>query len=264
MPTLGSTLSTSTIREVLTANRTYYVRTDGNDSNTGLVNNSGGAFLTIQKAVDVTSTLDVSTFTVTIQVADGTYVANLVTLKNAVGSGEVVIQGNSSTPDNVVIDGGFVKSSAGTVYTVKDCLIKKNLGNAIIAIDSLNSAKIQFSNVNFNTGLSYHVRAFGGGFITATGNYKISGGATFHSISAYTGVVNVQAMTVTVTGTPAFSYFCYAARFSVQTWEGSSFSGSATGTRYLADLNSVIWCAGGATFFPGDVSGTTLTGGQYN
>ena len=61
------------VREQLTANRTYYVRTDGSDGNNGLANSSGGAFLTIQKAIDTVAALDLSIYNVTVQVADGTY-----------------------------------------------------------------------------------------------------------------------------------------------------------------------------------------------
>lgn len=45
-------------RDLLTTNRTYYVRTDGSNSNNGLANTSGGAFLTIQKAIDTVLKLD--------------------------------------------------------------------------------------------------------------------------------------------------------------------------------------------------------------
>jgi hypothetical protein len=96
----------TTKRELLTANRTYYVRSDGNDSNTGLANTSGGAFLTVQKAVNIiAATLDLGGSAVTVQIADGTY-TGAVSLKEVVGysaPGCLVIQGNNSTPANVVI-----------------------------------------------------------------------------------------------------------------------------------------------------------------
>ena len=64
------------IREKFTANRTYYVRTDGSDGNNGLANNSGGAFLTIAKAIAVVSALDLSGLTAaTFSVADATVAA---------------------------------------------------------------------------------------------------------------------------------------------------------------------------------------------
>ncbi len=61
-----TTLSSETVADI-----TYYVRTDGNDNNTGTANTAGGAFKTIGKAVTMIPKM--VNHTVTINVAAGTY-----------------------------------------------------------------------------------------------------------------------------------------------------------------------------------------------
>ena len=72
-------------------------------------------------------------------------------------------------------------------------------------------------------------------------------------------------LTVTVTGTPAFANaFCAAYVLGLAYPAFYTFSGSATGKRYEATTNGVISTGGAApTYFPGNVAGTTGSGGQY-
>lgn len=76
------------LRELLTADRTYYVRTDGSDSNDGTANTAGGAWLTIQYGIDwISQNIDFggTNYTVYLQVGNGTYDEHLV-LKPLVGA----------------------------------------------------------------------------------------------------------------------------------------------------------------------------------
>lgn len=264
---------TSQFREILTASRTYYVRTDGSNSNTGLANTAGGAFLTIQKAVDTVAGLDVGSQTVTIQVADGTY-TTAVLLKNVVGfgaAGSLVIQGNNGTPANVVISttsaDAFTADGLNVVWDIKDLKIQTTTtGGGIVC---KNGATVRYGNLNFGAiggSSSGQIECYLGGKVTQLSNYTISGAAPYHW-KIYDGgeVLGLPSSTITVSGTPAFgSFFILCGTLGLFDGFGITFSGSATGTRYSVYGNAAVFTAsGGANYFPGNVAGSTASGGQY-
>lgn len=105
----------TTTPQQTTAALTYYVRTDGNDANTGLANTAGGAFKTIQKAINsVPKHVD---HLVNIYVAAGTYVED-VTIKDFNGSTEIFIYGGSSlvTAANYLVNSIYVYGCVNQIY----------------------------------------------------------------------------------------------------------------------------------------------------
>lgn len=267
---------TTSIREKLTANRTYYVRTDGSDSNNGLANTSGGAFLTVQKAIDTASMLDSSIYDVIIQVASGTYDvvgSGGIIAKNMVGSGSIVILGDETTPANVTIKtsgtsgagtGVFTSRNVKTTYKLRGVTITSTAASSTYGIIAAAGSYIEFQNCAFGTGLSIQIRAEDAGVIRATGNYSIIGGGGYAHIDAVAGgLVRISTLTITITGTPAFTTFLSCSRASVVYYNGHTFVGSATGARYTVSENGVI-VAGGETYLPGNAAGTRSSGGVYN
>lgn len=252
-------------REMLTADRTYYVRTDGSDSNNGLANTSGGAFLTIQKAVDVAYTLDTNKYIVTIQVADGTYTGAVSIAGSLTGGGALLIQGNTTTPGNVLIsvtsNNCFTITDRATV-TLKG--LKFTTTTSGWAVVSTRSSITTLNKVEFGACVGGHMYLDTLGTINASGDYAINGSAPVH-VQSSGGSILFWQRTVTLTGTPAFSTaFILASSMANIFWGGGSFSGTATGKRYEITLNSVVNSSGGGTsYYPGSVAGTTATGGQY-
>ena len=254
-------------REVLTANRTYYVRTDGSDSNNGLSDASGGAFLKIQAAVDATTKLDLNGYSVTVQVRDGTF-TDLVVLKDVVGywgPGCLKIQGNSTTPANVLVSttsaSAFIASNISTCWDIKDLKVQTTTsGNGL----SLTRSPLRYGNLDFGACASTHVNFGFGAYVEVISNYTISGGAPWHWIGQGASVLSCSSKTITLSGTPSFSAEFTRNNGSYFNIPGNTFSGSATGTRYLAQLcGSIITNGGGASYLPGSVAGSTATGGQY-
>lgn len=271
----GDTLSIG-VREGLTANRTYYVRTDGSDSNTGLVDSAGGAFLTVQKAWDtICDTLDLLGWTVTIQVRSGTFTAGIFTDTQPIG-GSVLIQGDTSTPSNVVINGAqsvFRFTAAlqnpiriqGFKLTASGNLAPIYLeAPGIISVD-----KIEFGAVSSGEA---HIRAIGAGAVilvigVGTGaSITISGGSFAHVYANFGARIDISYATYTISGTPNFTGSFARADFDsiINANASTTFSGSATGQRYMAERFSIIFTGGGgANFFPGNSAGSTGTAGYY-
>lgn len=254
-------------REFLTAPRTYYVRTDGSDSNTGSANTAAGAFLTIQKAVDVASSLDNNALDITISVAAGTYGG--VVARSFVGSGKIIILGDEGTPANVIIsvaDNFCVQSVSVTgVYSVRGVKLLASGGSGY-GLAARKGSLLEYQNVNFGAMTSSQVLADDGGQVTCTGNYTISGGGARHMDISRAGRVIAAGFTITLTGTPAFSgSFLFMTALAVANLSSNTYSGAATGAKYSINGNSVADTAGaGTAYLPGDAaSGTTNTGGQY-
>ncbi len=252
----------ASVREKLTAAITYYVRTDGSDSNSGLTNTAGGAFLTIQKAVDVCAALDLGIYDATIMVGAGTWTA-ATTLKTLVGAGKVIIRGvNDDMTSTVISVSGSGCFSGAFVGQYKISHMRLTCTGECIDIFGA-GAIVRWSDVDF-AAATVHVRAFTGALGESAGNYKISGSAYSHIAVHDCGNVRVVGSSVTITGTPNFSgAFCLASRLGNALVVSAVFSGSATGARYSSGQNSVIYTGAGELYLPGDAAGGKSTGGHY-
>lgn len=251
-------------REVLSANRTYYVRTDGSDSNDGLANTSGGAFLTIHKAVDVVeSSLEIPAgIEVTIKIADGTY-TGATTVSGFFGNGSLKIEGNTTTPGNVIIsvtsNTAFYFTSVLSVTLTGMKITTATSGYAIIVGEW---SSVVLGVLEFGAAASGHIAVTTWSLVNFSSNYKISGSAPAHLFVISNARFICTGKTITLTGTPAFST-AYILQNSISTsyLVSNTYSGSATGKRYEINQNSI--CESGVTL-PGSVAGTTATGGQYS
>lgn len=250
------------VREKLTAARTYYVRTDGNDSNNGLTNTAGGAFLTIQKAVDVCAAIDLGIYDATIMVGAGTWTA-ATTLKTTIGAGNVIIRGvNDDLTSTVISVSG--SNCFGGAFVGRYKISHMRMTCTGVCIDIFGGgAIVRWADVDF-AAATVHVRAFAGALGESAGNYTISGSAYGHITVYDGGNVRVVGSSVTITGTPNFNgAFCVAGRLGNALIVSAVFSGSATGARYSSGQNSVIYTGAGELYLPGDAAGVKATGGHY-
>jgi hypothetical protein len=198
--------------------------------------------------------------TVTVQLADGTYAQN-ATLDRSIG-GVVVVNGNATTPTNVVLN-GIITAQSGANITIQN-----------MSIQGIYSKWGSWMTIG--GGITFpafsggdHIQCGNCGNVYVTNSYTISGSANRHvSVGDSCNVDYLNNLTVTLTGTPAFSTFAslYGLSFvRFHSWGTRvSWSGAATGTRYGVQAGAVLDTnGGGANYLPGNVAGSANTGGQY-
>lgn len=266
-------------RAALIANTTYFVSTTGSDlTGTGTVSKP---WATLAHAWSQMGMVDNGGFTVTIQLANGTYAGLQTgsggnTVGGPFGGGNVTIQGNTSDASQVVIsdaNGPFLfNSPLSSVVTIQwlTCTGSNSFGIALEAPGVV----VLSGTVNFGTAVNFPIFAFGGGaqisFSSVTVN--LVGSPTYNGVLVAAGggllqlagapsTVNVPSGTVTSTSGMAQAY----QTGNISTVSSSlSFTGNFAGSRFAVSLNGVIDVFGsGINFFPGNSAGTTATGGQY-
>lgn len=274
---MSGVLAFPAARELLSANRTYYVRTDGSNSNSGRADSAGGAWLTWQYAIDtVVATLDFGGYTVTIahgeETGAKTFTAATTISKPWTGGGELIISGSAGdlvTPTDLLFS--LTNADAFTVACVLPAALRFR-GMAFTSVTYGNFiahygvGSIYYKTIVFQATAYAHITAGNPGtFVAPDGNYTITGGGVAHiSLDGQGAAYLPSTVTVTLTGTPAFSDAFVAANADSVITSQATFSGGATGSRYRAGLLSVINTYGaGANYFPGNAAGSTATGSQY-
>jgi hypothetical protein len=237
-------------REVLTANRTYYVRTDGSDSNDGLSDTAGGAFLTPQKGCDVIKTLDTGGYDVKLKINDGNYLAyGDITPIMPIGGGNYTIEGNTTNPENVRLLGMVVSGQKPLCKFIIDGLqFEKDVAEA-------SALKVEGSNmyhgrIKYKSN-GYVINVSGGSNLLKHTNASISieRPSTSNPLQCLAIVygqstLNLQEMSsCTFVGDPSFVLgVWYAEGMGYINVGNVTMSGSKTGTEYnaVSTTNSVI------------------------
>jgi hypothetical protein len=258
------------IREKLSADRDYYVRTDGNDSNNGLANTSGGAFLTTLKAITVAmAMLDLNGFNVTVHVADGTYTSGVLASGPPVGSGIVTVVGNQATPANCIISTtskSAIRATLGARLFVYGFKVQTTTSGNGVHADL--GATINCNEMEYGACAQSHIEAGTMSYVQLSANYKISGSAVSH-FHGSGEAANITCAAITLQFIADVTFSAYFAGTNRGSLEASGLvidtnGHTVTGKRFVCHYNGTIVCDTQArNYFPGTIEGTEDNGGVY-
>lgn len=248
--------------EALTANRNYYVRKDGSDSNTGLTDTAGGAFLTIGRAVEVVYAIKSwSYYQIRIHVRTGVY-AESVYLPPLPNGATAYLQGDRITLSNVVIsatDGNAIEITSEPYNWLVEGFTVQTTNSGFGLVCSSGVSNVGY--LRFGACASGHISVTKRSYLAMFGDIAVSGAAPTHVDINLNSQFVAYACAYVVTGVPVFSAsFARLTDLSLAKFDETTFTGSATGKRY--DVSGCSFLNTGGATLPGSVAGTTATGGQ--
>jgi molybdopterin-binding protein len=262
-------------RPQLTANPTFFVNAaTGSDSlGTGT---AGSPFQTLQKARDVASTFDYAGQYFPTYNCTGAFTQGVRCVGPLIGNtqGEFFVFNSGSSISAIDADCFTVSFAAIVTISATGTPLLLSTSGSVggngFALQAVAIGNITVgAGVNFGTCYAPHCGCNSGN-IFLNNNYTISGSARSHyliQIGSGTIITNIiTPPTVTLVGTPNFvDAFATITSPGQITSQGVTWSGAATGKRYLAFQNGTITTnGGGASYFPGSIAGTTSNGGQYS
>ena len=258
-------------RQLLTGPLTIYVNTTGSDSNNGL--SLATPLKSIQTAINSAITYDNAIYNITLQLSDGIYqeALNLTPLIGA--SGYLIIQGNTVNSSSVTIQSTgstsyTIRSQNGGIVQLNSMTLSGSAGGYPLIYATLNST-VQCSNMIFGatgTGAA-QLYATRKAVIQPYGanGYIINGSAGYHCQLDAGGVFYPVGIPIKIIGSQTFTTFIDCAGVSiVYIYSNTWTTGSVTGKKFNIVTNGVInTVGGGLNYLPGNVAGTSGSGGQY-
>jgi hypothetical protein len=257
----------------LGANKTWYVRTDGNDANDGSANDAAHAFKTANYALKYASeNYNFGAHTATVRLLPGIYDEDLALPRYNASTGALQILGSGK--DTTQVRSVYCSGPGlGTLY-INSLSIRFG---GVVTPGSLNwqgirgssGTTVDISDVGIDAttdeGVSRATLRILGGEIKIRHNCAFTGKtSTFFNIDG--GRVElVNDIEINGSVTDAACVASSSGKFTVSASNGvyPVITGSVTGKRYrVADYSSVYTHGGGANYFPGSAAGTVATTNQ--
>lgn len=262
------------VRTVLHTATTFYVRTDGNDNNSGLVDSAAGAFLTLSGAMTaIRRDYDFNGKTHILQVRDGTYsAAPVITVDPWFGGGALSILGNTATPGNCIMSGSggtdtvrIATTSGANIDPVSINGFDIRAASGRYGINNQGTCHLAIgANMVFgtSTGATAHLAVTWRAAQMHCAGYTINGNADRH-IDCDAGIMQYDAAP-TISGSLTFGVFARARNHGclIATPAGP-WSGTVSGKRFSCEDNAEIQPNGDRDYFPGTTAGTCSGGGTY-